>query len=265
MSNLNIPYLAQNIEVINDIWVAYDRSTLPILDFVARAVEAESRIAYTAEPGVGVRELPGADQSAQDALELAVSAFRVAAESLETRLEQGNVRSKRRVGDLMMDAERLILRHLVALDVFDQYIFPHQQIQRDATRMQLAVDALQAGDPVLANETYVRRTSLTNAGRHFAYEAYVAELARHDPGFDRLQWGAQGHLAPYVDVWQEYHAIAAKIAGGQTAPTDYEAEIDSISSKLEAVYARLNERLFAMAVVFSDAADTLRQAVRFAG
>jgi len=48
--------------------------------------------------------------------------------------------------------------------------------------MQLAVDALQAGDPVLANETYVRRTGLTNAGCFFAYEAYVAELARHEPG-----------------------------------------------------------------------------------
>ena len=80
-----------------------------------------------------------------------------------------------------MEAERLLLTGLVALDVFDQYVFPHQQLQRDATRMQLAVNALEAGDPALANDTYIRRTGLTNAGRLFAYESYVAELARHEP------------------------------------------------------------------------------------
>jgi hypothetical protein len=264
MSNVDIPYLAQNIEVINDIWIAHDRATLPLLDFVARAVEAESRIAYMAEPGVGVRDLPGTDQLAQDALEAAVAGFRAAAESLESRLEEGNVRSKQRVSRAMMDAERLILKHLVALDAFDQYIFPHQQVQRDATRMQLAIDALGLGNPSLANNTYVRRTSLTNAGRHFAYETYVAELARHDPGFDRLQWGGQAHLAPYVDVWQEYHSIAAKIADGKTAASDYTDEIASIGSKLQAVYARLNDRLWAMAAVFDEAASELRKARRFA-
>ena len=74
----------------------------------------------------------------------------------------------------MMDAEREILRKLVALDVFDQYVFPHEQLQRDVTRMQLAIDALESGNPALANETYVRRTGLTDAGRLFAYESYAA-------------------------------------------------------------------------------------------
>ncbi len=59
----------------------------------------------------------------------------------------------------MLEAERLILTELVALDVFDQYVFPHEQLQRDATRMQLAVNSLEAGDPATANDTYVRRTS----------------------------------------------------------------------------------------------------------
>ncbi|MGB7805861.1 MAG: M28 family peptidase [Actinomycetota bacterium] len=264
-SNVNIPYLAQNIEVINDIWTAHDRSTLPSLDFVARATEAESRIAYQAEPGVGIRDLPGADQRAQDALERSVANFRAAAESLDTRIEGGSVRSKGRVGRKMMDAERGILKGLVALDVFDQYVFPHQQPQRDATRLQLAIDALLAGDPVLANETYVRRTSLTNAGRHFAYESYAAELERHEPRSDRLQWGAQAHLAPYVDVWQEYRSIAAKITAGVTAPAGFADEVASLTSKLNAVYERLNERLVSMTAVFDSATSMLKAAVRAAG
>jgi hypothetical protein len=164
----------------------------------------------------------------------------------------------------MLKAERVILTQLVALDVFDQYVFPHEQVQRDVTRMQLAVDALQAGDPQLANDTYVRRTGLTNAGRLFAYEAYVAELARHDPGFEALQWGGQAHLAPYVDLWQEYHAIAAKVAAGALSPADYAPELSAIQDKLRPLYRELNARLAMMTRVFDTSAQHLLDARRFA-
>ena len=256
---VSIPYLAQNLQVINDIWVDHDRSSLPIADFVLRAVEAQGRIAFVVD-GKGIRDLPGVDGGAQNELEAAVERFRSAAEALEQRLEAGNVRTVRPIGRYMLAAERLILRELVALDVFDQYIFPHQQLQRDATRLQLAIDALEAGNPTSARDDFVRRVSLTNAGRHFAYETYVAELARHDPGSDRLQWGAQAHLSPYVDVWQEYHSIGAKIGEGKTDPADYAQEIASLAAKLEEVYGRLNERLRGMARTFDGATENLERA-----
>jgi hypothetical protein len=257
----NFPYLLNNLQVVNDIWVDHDRADLPLLDFVARATESETRIAFVVD-GTGIRQLPGVDQSAQDRLEEAVADFRQAAEALEARLAAGPVRAVRRVARDILDAERLILRRLVALDVFDQYVFPHQQIQRDATRMQLAVDRLEGGDPAAALDL-VRRTGLTNAGRHFAHETYVDELARHRPDFERLQWGEQAHLAPYVDVWHEYHSIAAKMDAGLTSPGDYEDEIASLSSKVAVEYERLNQRLTEMAEVFREAASTLRSALRF--
>jgi Peptidase family M28/PA domain len=268
---LSFPYLRQNLEVINDIWVDHDRSSLPMLDFVARAVEAESRIDFHPEaaqpppaPNPGIRDLPGTNQGAMDDLEEAVAKFREGAEALEARLEGGPPRSKRRVGRAIMEAERELLRNLVALDVFDQYIFPHQQLQRDATRMQLALDRLGASDPAAAQE-YVRRTGLTSAGRHFAYETYAFELERHDPGFDRLQWGGQAHLAPYVDLWQEYHSIGDKVSEGLTDPSDYRREISSITRKLRPVYRTLNTRLEDMAETFEAAASDLATALRFAG
>lgn len=262
ISNVDFDYLAKNIEVVNDIWIEHDRATLPILDFVARATEAEARIDYQAEPDVGLAELPGVDQSAARRLRRSVARFRAAAEHLDARLAKGRIRAPRKVGASMMEAEREILRELVALDVFDQYVFPHEQLQRDATRMQLAIDALEAGSPSLANETYVRRTGLTDAGRLFAYESYAAELARHDPRSDRLQWGEQAHLARYVDLWKEYHAIAAKVADGATAPTAYAAEIRTIRRKLRPVYAELNRRLRGMAKVFDSASADLVEAKR---
>jgi hypothetical protein len=263
LSAVDIGYLRLNLEVINDIWVDHDRSTLPMLDFVLRAEEAASRIGFVVD-GKTVADLPGADQSAQHRLEAAVARFREAAEDLEARLGSGPVRNTRRVGAAMMSAERRVLRELVALDVFDQYVFPHQQVQRDVTRMQLAKDALEAGTPVVALDL-VRRTGLTSAGRRFDYETYTAELERHDPSFDSLQWGGQAHLAPYVDVWNEYHSIAAKIDGGLTAPSDYTDEISSLGSKMAPVYARLNERLRWMATVFDSSTRDLRSALRSAG
>ena len=271
VSAVSFPYLRLNLQVINDIWVDHDRSTLPMLDFVARAVEAESRVDFHPEagqppssPNPGIRDLPGTDQAAMDDLEAAVEGFKNVAEALEARLDAGAVRAKRRVGRAMMGAERELLRDLVALDVFDQYIFPHQQLQRDATRMQLALDRLNDGDPAAAQE-YVRRTGLTSAGRHFAYETYAAELARHHPESDRLQWGEQAHLSPYVDLWNEYHSIGEKIAAGLTDPADYAAEIASIEGKLDQSYRRMNERLASMAGTFERASDGLGIALRAAG
>ncbi len=259
VDRINFPYLKNNIEVINDIWITFDRSEIPMLDFVAKAIEAESRIAFIVD-GVGIRALPGVESAAQDRLEKAVQAFRQAAEALDDHIADASTPAATRIAAQMRQAERILLQELVALDVFDQYIMPHQQLQRDATRMQLAIDSLRAGDPITALDL-VRRTSLTNAGRHFAYATYVAELARHAPDFDRLQWGAQAHLQPYVDVWQEYHSILGKTDAGLTDPTDYAAEIASLQGKLAPVYERLNSTLASMTDSFSRATVHLRRAL----
>lgn len=258
VDRLNFDYLKNNLEIINDIWISFDRSEIPMLDFVAKAIEAESRIAFVVD-GLGIRALPGVDTGAQDRLESAVEAFHSAAEALALITGSGSPPQAPRIADLMQRAERVLLRELVALDVFDQYIMPHQQLQRDATRIQLAIDALGSGDPV-AGLDFVRRTSLTNAGRHFAYETYVAELARHAPDFDRLQWGAQAHLQPYIDVWQEYHSILAKTEAGLADPAEYANEIASLQGKVDAVYGRLNETLVSMTESFNRATKQLRAA-----
>ncbi len=264
VSNINFDYLAQNIEVINDIWVDHDRSTVPLLDFVARATESVSRIAYEAEPGVGLDALPGVHPGTIARLQAAVQSFSDAATTLDAKLATGRGSRSRRVAALTMSAERLMLTELVALDVFDQYIFPHQQLQRDATRMQLAIDSLESGDPATANSTYVRRTGLTGAGSLFAYETYTAELARHEPSSDRLQWGAQGHLSSYVDLWQVTHSLADKVEAGLSDPAAFAAEIAELKLKIRPVYHQLNGRLEAMVGVFQRSARLLTWASKAA-
>jgi hypothetical protein len=262
VDKIDFGYLRHNIEVINDLWVEFDQAQLPILDFVARAVEAESRTAFIVD-GRSLTDLPGVDQDAVDRLQSAVGRFRSAAEALEARIDGSPIRAIEPVGREMRDAAYVILKNLVALDVFDQYIFPHQQLQRDATRMQLAIDHLGAGEPAQALDL-VARTSLTNAGRHFAYESYVAELARHHPDFDRLQWGEQGHLSPYVDVWQEYHSIAANIDAGLADAAGYTDEKQALDAKLRPVYERLNGRLASMSEIFDQVTAHLARALHHA-
>jgi Zn-dependent M28 family amino/carboxypeptidase len=263
IDKIDVGYLRQNIDVVNDIWVEYDQAELPLLDFSARAAEATSRVRFVVDQK-GLTDLPGVDQAAVGALHAAVERFGDAAEELEERLDDGPIRALRPVGREMRDAAFVILSELVALDVFDQYVFPHQQLQRDATRIQLAIDALDAGEPVSALDL-IRRTGLTNAGRHFAYESYAHELARHDPGFDRLQWGEQAHLSPYVDVWHEYHAIADGIAAGHTSVSDYADTRAALVAELEPVYGRLNARLISVAETFDRATAHLRRAIHHAG
>ena len=106
----------------------------------------------------------------------------------------------------------------------------------------------------------MRRTGLTSAGRLFAYEAYVAELARQNRPVRPLQWGGQAHLAPYVDLWKEFHSVAAKIADGMTDPSDYADEIASLRAKQRPVYRELNRRLWRMKRTFEQCARDLRRA-----
>lgn len=262
VDKINFDYLRQNLEVVDDIWIEYDQAVLPILDFVARAIEAESRVNFVVD-GRELADLPGAEPAAVSRLHTAVARFRSAAEALESRLQAGPIRAHQPVARETRDAAFVILTELVALDVFDQYVFPHQQLQRDATRMQLAIDALDAGEPVVALDL-VRRTGLTNAGRHFAYEAYVHELARHHPDFDRLQWGEQAHLSPYVDVWHEFHAIDGRVNDGLTSPADHADTRASLATKVAPVYDRLNTRMTTMAESFDRATAHLRKALHHA-
>lgn len=261
VDRINFPYLKNNLEVINDIWITFDHSTLPLLDFVAKAQEAAARIAFVVD-GQTVHDLPDADIAAQLALESAVARFAGAADSLQSLIDAGVPTNKqRRMGKFMRDAERILLQQLVSLDVFDQYVMPHQQVQRDATRMQLALNALNAGDPVAALEL-VRRTGLTSAGRHFAYPTFAAELDRHHPEFDRLQWAGQVDLAAYVDLWQEYHSINDKIGLGLVDAAGYAAEISALEAKIAPVYASLNSRLVSMRESFDRATRLLERAAK---
>lgn len=42
---------------------------------------------------------------------------------------------------------------------------------------------------------------------NFSYPVFKEDQTRHKPGYYRLAWGGQGHLAPYLDVVPNHRAI----------------------------------------------------------
>ena len=82
--------------------------------------------------------------------------------------------------------------------------------------------------------------ALTWNGEYFSYSVYTQEVSRHLPGYYRLNWGAQGHQALYVDVMpQEW-----KIKAG-----DYAGALADLQDVRTIEVADLNARLAEMAQV----------------
>jgi len=123
----------------------------------------------------------------------------------------------------------------------DITVYPHQAVIRDARGIDAALAALTASkpDPAAALKA-LSETYLTRLGIDFSYPVYLRHISRLDPGFDRINWGGQGHLPKPLDVMPQYRKIQAGDHAG--ARTDLEA-------KRRSLITELNERLEKMAAV----------------
>jgi hypothetical protein len=94
--------------------------------------------------------------------------------------------------------------------VWDDTIYPHQQVMWDCQFLNGAIADLQqpvpAASSALAN---LENVALTWNGISFSYSVYLQELTRHDMSYYRINWGAQGKQVNYVDVMPEYRSIQA--------------------------------------------------------
>jgi hypothetical protein len=123
----------------------------------------------------------------------------------------------------------------------DITVYPHQAVLRDSRGIDAALAALTASkpDPAAALKA-LGRTYLTRLGIDFSYPVYLRHISRLDPGFDRINWGGQGHLPKPLDVMPQYRKVQADDHAG--ARTDLEA-------KRRSLITELNERLEKMAAV----------------
>jgi hypothetical protein len=181
----------------------------------------------------------GADEAAVARLVDDVAAFSAACDAFEAG--KGSVTRVRAANRALLCVEKLIHDEFTALDCWDYTIYPHEQVFADLQRLNTSLGEL-AKDPVDADAAAGPLWDVAQMyyGLMFSYEAFVDDQQRHQPGYDRLAWGGQGQLAPYLDLVAEYDAIYAgdyaTAHAGLTAARDLELGI-------------LNERLARMAEV----------------
>jgi hypothetical protein len=144
------------------------------------------------------------------------------------------------------------LQGFVALDAYDGTIYPQQQVQGDAWFLGKAVVSLRHGDWQTALES-LRSVAQVWYVPLLAKDWFEAEMAHHDPAHPKIAWGGQGHLAPYLDLWDVYMSIRGK---GRAGSTDFSDETASLrrtrDREMKEFGARLDELVTTMRDVTND-------------
>ena len=142
------------------------------------------------------------------------------------------------VNRLLLEMQKVIGTSFTALSVWEQTVYPHEQVLWDVQNLRTAMAALERGRPDEALDA-LSRVGLTGySGLSFSPSVYTRELSRHAPGYYRLNWGEQAHLAPLFDVTPQYRAIQDGTWDSQTV-----AELKALRAQN---VEELNSRLVAM-------------------
>jgi hypothetical protein len=183
----------------------------------------------------------GADAAIVARLVTAVEAFRTAAAAFDSRAEAIPPSAIDSANGGLLEIERAVNAGFTALSPAedDATVYPHQAVLKDAQGMNAALAALRAAgpDPAAALKA-LEGTYLTRLGIVFSYPVYLKYIARLDPGYELITWGAQGQLPEPLDVVPEYRAIqSGDIAGA----------IGGLESERGELTGELNRRLAGMA------------------
>ena len=190
----------------------------------------------------------GGDPAVVSRLERAVGSFGRAAAAFETgraAIPAGRISA---VNAGLLAVEKILNKALTGLSPAedDITVLPYQSVLRDLRGLDAALEALAAVPP--DREAALKAMSgvyLTRLGILFSHPVYRRYIARLDPSFERINWGAQGELPRPLDVVPEYRRIeAGDIAGA----------VSGLRPKREALAADLDDRLARLAEALERAA-----------
>jgi hypothetical protein len=233
-SRVDWSYLGQNMKFLFRMAQSLDGGLLPY-NFKTRA---ESLAANVSRADL---QSAGADPATTDRIMSDVAAFRLAASQYETRKASIAPVAWTATNKKLLSIAREVNVGFTALSVWDDTIYPHQQVMWDCQSLNGAIGDLQqpvvdAGGAI-AN---LENVALTFNGANFSYPVYLQELTRHDMSYYRINWGGQGKQVDYVDVMPEYR----QIQNG-----DYATALAGLLPMRDAEVADLNARLVKMCVV----------------
>ncbi|MCC6029132.1 MAG: M28 family peptidase [Candidatus Korarchaeum sp.] len=240
-------YLGKIISLTAKILIRLDKSELLPYDFSARAAHLRENLNVTRMKQLGAE--PEELMKGVEELEKAFSEFRNLSKNVSSDVIV-------KVNSKLREAAYIMLSELTALDPWDNTIYPHQQVESDALFLSSALDALKRGD---VNEalSMIESVSINWYDSFYSYEVFKRELLHKSPNYERITWGALGHLAPPIDLWKEYNSLREK---SMANITNYDAEMRSIENHLKETKALYQERLRDIARALSSASSLIREA-----
>jgi len=233
MDNLDLIHyddMAMQVQVMHKILVEIDTANILPYKFSERAVNiARSVDAKDYEYiGVDVR-----------ALDDSISEFRSLARKYDRIASKLSDSDRAAANELLMQVSQLINKEWTALSCWDSVIYPTQQVEWDCIWLTEALEFLEKGDLNGALDELWNVGLTWNA--FFDYEVWKWENGRHAPGAVHLNWGAQGHLAPYVDIYEPYVSLKDKYEMG--GPPDYSWEMEELQKVLDSEKMELERRV----------------------
>lgn len=247
MDLISYDYLAKIAKFIFRTQRALDTGLLPYdfdkrADTLSASVDGDELLEAGADPAAVARLVDGVD------------AFADAAATYMAAADAGDVAGTKAVNKKLLAAVTQIHDDFTALDAWDLTRYPHQQLLWDTQLLNASIAALQ-DDPV---DPDAAAGPLWDVGQMyyglmFSYEAFVQDQARHDPSHPRINWGAQGQLAPYLDLVAEYDMIY---------DGEYAAALASLTSVRDSELVLLNERLAQMADTLDDVTPLITSLVK---
>ena len=193
----------------------------------------------------------GADATAVDRLQAAVTAFQGAAGDWETRSASIPAAHVAADNASLLKIQKQVSKALTGLTPFQTTAYPHEQVLLDVQSLNTAIDDLQAvpADPDGALGA-LENVDLTLWGPMLDHDVYAHMLTRLDPSYKKVAWGALGHpVWPVLDVMPQYDSIEGGTWDAQTVTqlmtmrdqdlTDLNDRLNEMSSALETITTQI--------------------------
>jgi len=212
----------------------FDSGPLPY-DLTARAAD----LAASVDPRT--LKAAGVAPAAADRLSADVGAFQNAAAAFAARSSSIRPARQAAVNAGLLAVEKELLGAFTCLDVWEQTVYPHEQVLLDVQSFDIALAELAKVQPNPVRATTALESVSQNwYGPYFSLDVYTWELTRHQPDSPNLYFGELAKIAYLWNAMLQYRMIE----GGRFA----EAK-DGLQPMHDAALADLKARVAGMCTV----------------
>ena len=132
-------------------------------------------------------------------------------QALDEWLKSVDPADAREINAKLMNLVKTLDTEMIAMGVWEQEWFPHEQSLNDVVFMERCIELLEK--PVVTSDDISDAMwELNWVGIVWYYDYMCKDNYLHEidrlSGEERKSWGNQTHLLPIVDVWDEYDALA---------------------------------------------------------